>query len=487
MTPAHAELLRRVAEFPIDGPDAPPLRFAARLAREHGWTAVHADRVVREYKRFVFLAATAGRPMCPSEDVDAAWHLHLTYTRSYWQRLCGEVLGRPLHHEPTRGGPAEADKHVAMYADTFAAYRDAFGEDPPADVWPTAGSRFGDDAKQRVVNTARNWVVPKAWARRAVAGVAAAALAVIFGTGCAGGMNPFDLVGKDFLGFLIPMMVAAMIVGRVAGSQMKTPGPHPTDGDLALMWEQAAYLAGGFPRLTTAAIARLAGRKLAKVPADRTRLERGDEAPRDLTPVEQAVYDLLPVRNTAAELKPVQKAVEAAFRDEAVRLDADGFTIPLGRQMGIWFVSLLPLIVVVVGLAVPRLLLGLGAGKPVAFLVGTILVGGVVGLFVASAASYRLSRRGESALGGLQKKHAALKTGAAGDAGMAVGLFGPAVLAGTALAYMLEWYPTPPTSGSGCSTDSSSSGGGSSDSGGGDSGGGGCGSGCGGCGGGGGD
>ena len=44
-----------------------------------------------------------------SEQVDAAWHLHLTYTRSYWDRFCKETLGQPLHHDPTRGGPAEAD------------------------------------------------------------------------------------------------------------------------------------------------------------------------------------------------------------------------------------------------------------------------------------------------------------------------------------------------------------------------------------------
>src|SRR5260221_356074 len=81
-------------------------------------------------------------PICPSEDVDAAWHLHLTYTRSYWKRFCGEVLGRQLHHEPTRGGPAENTKHLAMYEATLAVYREAFGEEPPRDIWTPARERF---------------------------------------------------------------------------------------------------------------------------------------------------------------------------------------------------------------------------------------------------------------------------------------------------------------------------------------------------------
>src|SRR3954468_11328291 len=143
MTPDRVALLDRIESFDIDGRDA-ALPFAARLSRENGWSRPHADRVIREYKRYVFLAATAAEPVCPSEDVDAAWHLHLTYTRSYWKRFCGDVLGRPLHHEPTKGGPAEARKHIAMYAATLAAYREAFGEAPPADIWPAAAERFGD-------------------------------------------------------------------------------------------------------------------------------------------------------------------------------------------------------------------------------------------------------------------------------------------------------------------------------------------------------
>src|SRR4051812_24339272 len=37
--------------------------FVRRLARENGWTLAYAARVIREYKRFIFLALTAGHPV----------------------------------------------------------------------------------------------------------------------------------------------------------------------------------------------------------------------------------------------------------------------------------------------------------------------------------------------------------------------------------------------------------------------------------------
>src|SRR5688572_1762286 len=140
MTKTLPDLYDRLRTFSIDeGPASLP--FEARLARANGWSRTYAGRVIAEYRRFLFLAATAGEPVCPSEDVDAAWHLHLTYTRSYWQRLCGEILGRPLHHEPTKGGREEAGKHRHMYTHTLAVYRDAFGAEPPAAIWPPADTR----------------------------------------------------------------------------------------------------------------------------------------------------------------------------------------------------------------------------------------------------------------------------------------------------------------------------------------------------------
>ncbi|MFM8953133.1 MAG: glycine-rich domain-containing protein, partial [Planctomycetaceae bacterium] len=103
MTPTQARLWAGISAHPLDDPRA-PLTFTARLARENGWSIARAVRVVEEYRRFVLLAVTVGEPMTPSEDVDQVWHLHLVYTRDYWNAFCDGVLGVPLHHGPTRGG-----------------------------------------------------------------------------------------------------------------------------------------------------------------------------------------------------------------------------------------------------------------------------------------------------------------------------------------------------------------------------------------------
>ncbi len=152
-----ADLYRRIVEFDIDGEPA-EFSFTRRLARENGWSIDFAYRVVGEYKRFLFLLVAAGHPVTPSDQVDQAWHLHLAYTKSYWERLCGEVVGQPLHHVPTVGGAEEAQKFDHWYKRTLQRYEQFFGHPPPSDIWPSPAVRFGDDLHFRRVNTRRNWV-----------------------------------------------------------------------------------------------------------------------------------------------------------------------------------------------------------------------------------------------------------------------------------------------------------------------------------------
>jgi uncharacterized protein (TIGR04222 family) len=478
MSPENAELLARISAFDIDGGDV-PLPFAARLARENGWSRAYAGRVIEEYKRFVFLAVTGDSPVCPSEDVDAAWHLHLTYTRSYWKRFCGEVLGHPLHHDPTKGGPAEGEKHLKMYAATLAAYRAAFGQSAPHDIWPAGAERFGDDMKHRAVNTSRNWVIPKAPVKRIGQLVAAFAVVALLLPGCEGGLDPFALKNNDFLITLGLSLVAAVFVGWVLRSMLRTPHPRPDDENAELDWEQTAYLAGGAGRLTTAAIARLFGRGLVRLDGDDATLVTTGTTPDDTSPVERAVLGSLPVKNERTALKPVQDAVEAAFAPRAARMEEDGLTLSLGSQLQIWFASLLPVLLVLLCLATPRLVMGMQGNHPVRYLVIEMIIGGVVGL-LAQSGSLRLSNRGVAMLDQQKKRRESLRTGtqweSGSDAGMAVALFGTAVLAGTVVAPLQTWYPRQisESSSGGCSTGCGSgcSGG---DGGGGGCGGGGCG------------
>lgn len=162
------------------GEQGAALSFTERLARENGWTKGFAARVVEEYRRFAFLAATEGGAT-PSDEVDQAWHLHMTYTRHYWGAFA-EALGAPLHHEPTKGGVCEREKFAAQYEKTLADYRRVFRTEPPADIWPPAAMRFGEAPFMRRINMRRHFIVPK-WRIAAAAALAAgiAALGAIEG------------------------------------------------------------------------------------------------------------------------------------------------------------------------------------------------------------------------------------------------------------------------------------------------------------------
>lgn len=140
-------------------PEGATLTFTRRLARENGWSRAYAARVVEEYRRFLYLAATGTTLVTPSEQVDQAWHLHLAYTRHYWGELCARIIGRPLHHGPTEGGSAEGRKFRGLYAATLQRYRDTFGGEPPCDIWPPTDVRFA--GQYQWVDRSRHFVLPR--------------------------------------------------------------------------------------------------------------------------------------------------------------------------------------------------------------------------------------------------------------------------------------------------------------------------------------
>ncbi|WP_293914482.1 hypothetical protein [Deinococcus sp.] len=133
-----------------------PAAFAGRLAKEHGWTLAFAEDVLREYRRFLVLAATSGQSVTPSQTVDAAWHEHLTHTRDYWLNLT-PLLPAPLHHEPGEGKPGEATRFAAQYQNTLELYRERFGE-PDSRIWPDPSRTPGRVAGRRG-GSAQFWVL----------------------------------------------------------------------------------------------------------------------------------------------------------------------------------------------------------------------------------------------------------------------------------------------------------------------------------------
>ncbi len=192
-------------------------RFSGRLARENGWSAEHTGRVVAEYRKFLYLSAVAGHAVTPSDQVDQVWHLHLCYTRSYWQDLCRGVLGFPLHHGPTKGGKTESAKYADWYGKTLKRYNEEFGEAAPEDIWPMAGRRFAKRDFRRV-DAASHFILRK----RTVAGAVGIAGGALLLAGCAThfvAAVPLELL---FMGFVVLSIV--VLIAKATGGGGKGGG-----------------------------------------------------------------------------------------------------------------------------------------------------------------------------------------------------------------------------------------------------------------------
>lgn len=158
MDAQQIKLYQRIQEFSLDEVDA-AFPLSQKLARENGWTAQYTQRVMNEFKKFMFLAVFAGHPVTPSEQVDQVWHLYLTYTHSYWNEFCAKVLQKPLHHNPTRGGVSEYQKFYKWYTNTLISYERFFDQPPPSDIWSPSAIRFGQEFRR--INTQAYWLIPK--------------------------------------------------------------------------------------------------------------------------------------------------------------------------------------------------------------------------------------------------------------------------------------------------------------------------------------
>jgi hypothetical protein len=157
MKPEEKVLWIKITEFNIDDNTA-GFKFSQRLARENGWNITFAKQVIEEYKKFIFLCCISQNGVTPSDQVDQAWHLHLTYTKSYWIDLCRNTLEKEIHHNPTKGGNSENLKFNDFYSDTLKLYKEKFGTLPPESIWPTNEIRFSDIDFQKV-NFKRYWLI----------------------------------------------------------------------------------------------------------------------------------------------------------------------------------------------------------------------------------------------------------------------------------------------------------------------------------------
>lgn len=485
------DLYQKLLEFPLDDPES-ELPFSDRLARENGWSIGYSLRVVDEYKRFVLLALVADHVVCPSEQVDQAWHMHLTYTESYWSDMCQNTLGRPLHHGPTKGGPAEGVKYRDLYERTQATYRHYFQENPPSDIWPDTETRFGEDLSFRRVNTQHFWLVPKPrhLLRRMLAGRSQELVVLGLMPLAFAAVNPFELRGPQFLllfGIVYLFSVVAALVlrqtlRRESGERVDFSGADVKDP------YEVAYLAGGEARVAQTATATLVRSGVLSVEKGltSTRLIDNSPPPEHAHEVETAVYAAVQATGGKVEGHRFKKFGTAAFAKLKRSLVKKGLveTGPSFMMARLWPLAVLCPVLL---LGLIKLMVGISREKPVGFLfIGIAMV--VATMCWLAISQPRCTIAGQRLLQQLKRAnndgqevmeiHGA--DGLNNDLAFSVALLGVAV-ALSPKDPISQLFAAPEWNASGSS--SSSTGCAATGCGGGGCGGGGCGGGCGGCGG----
>ncbi|MEQ2007585.1 MAG: TIGR04222 domain-containing membrane protein [Limisphaerales bacterium] len=472
MKPEHLELAHRLGAYQLDDPAA-ALTFSERLARDNGWTARFAERAIQEYKRFAFLSVAAGHPVSPPDAVDQVWHEHLIYTESYWKDFCGDVLGKPLHHHPTRGGADESEKFAKWYAQTLASYRNFFGEEPPADIWPSAATRKTGEEQHCAVNPLRNWVVPKPRL--------ATCIAVVFAGGAALWVSPqihspFELFGPEFLWFYLGCILVGLVAGALVRRRLRNVDGEAPSAAKELDPYAVAHLVGGEAAAVNAALTSLVQRDIVSVTGDEARVRVLSPLPADAHPLESAIHTLAPAEDGVGVVQ-LREKLALQLKRIGTGLEARGWLLAESQARRAMLVPF-SIAAVVLALGAAKSVVGLWRHRPIAMLVTMAVIAAIL-FAVSFLRRPRRSLAGDHAVAKLKEEHRALEhltpslLAAEPSLGaLAVGLFGVGVLANTALASLEK--PLTPQAGNasgGCS------------GGGGGCGGGGCGGGCGGCGG----
>ena len=222
------DVYQKLQDYSLEAPSSPGL-FSQKLARENDWSLGFAQEAIEEYKKFAFLAVASGHPVSPSEEVDRVWHLHLSYTKSYWNDFCGQVLGIPLHHEPSLGGESETQKFEDWYINTLNSYQTIFGYPAPKEFWPDPEKRFADHSNIKPINTDQNWILPK---RNVLTQVTIAVAVLLLGLGSSEYLHKTQNISLSAGAFFSVLGLAAIVglMGLTMGIIDVIKNPRPPQG-----------------------------------------------------------------------------------------------------------------------------------------------------------------------------------------------------------------------------------------------------------------
>ncbi|NEQ85031.1 MAG: TIGR04222 domain-containing membrane protein, partial [Moorea sp. SIO2I5] len=493
----QTQLYQRLQAFSLDDPDA-KFPFSKRLARENRWSFNYTQRVIEEYKKFAFLAVVAGHPVSPSDPVDQVWHLHLTYTHSYWDEFCPNILQTPFHHQPSRGGASEKSKFDDWYSKTLASYHYFFGEAPPVDIWAPADLHFSQDVNFVRVNPQQHWILPKvnlhkrSLPRLSLPKVSLNSLpkfglnqyGIVFLlfvltatiTGCeslafVNTINPLNFTGPLFLGFYQVLLTAAVVLAYGLRWYLRQPASAPYGTSISLDPYETAYLVGGQQLAIDTAIVNLVQEQhLKPVPEDR-RLELINPLRNKTNPLELKIENAVKIGQSITQIRASAASATDHIRDRLTDLN---LLLTEDQAKSAQQYPALPLFAVLL-LGISKIIVGISRHKPVGFLMILCLMTAIIGLgFLVVPVKH--SRYGDTVLDNLRDTHWMLQNPKDNSQlALAFALFGSTVLSQYGLQNLLKVFNPPSYSGNSGGCGGSGCGGGG--------GGGGCGGGCGGCGG----
>lgn len=434
------ELYKRIQAFALDRPDS-QLSFSQRLAKDNGWSSGYTQRAIEEYKKFIFLAVAAGHPVTPSDQIDQVWHLHLTYTRLYWQEFCPKILQTTLHHEPTRGGSSEQLKFGSWYSKTLESYEQFFGHIPPIDIWPKPKDRFGRDLHFIRINSQQSWVLSKPnltiFLKPQLRKIGIFTFLVFLSlmiTSCqiiSQIPNPINFTGPEFLTFYIFLGVMGIALAawlRFSLCLVSTNTKQQPD----LNTYEIAFLAGGNHRLIMAAITSLVKQGYVEVLKEKSPFGRTQDKlvvtgkiDAIADPVEKAVaQDILATDGAIKQVFQKSTGMKDSIRS---RLEQLGLFLSDAQALKAQIYPSL-IVVILLGIGLCKMAVGISRDKPVGLLLICIF-----GLLVLGARFFvkpQRSRYGEIIFEDLRNRLQHLKTANSSDSELvlAVAFFGATVL-----------------------------------------------------------
>jgi len=365
---AQQELWENIQNFQLDDPTS-AFPFSKKLAKENNWANNFTNRAIGEYKKFIFLCCISPTGASPSAIVDEVWHLHLTYTDSYWIRFCKHTLQKDIHHHPSKGGETEHEKHISWYESTLQLYEVTFDMKPPGDIWPVNLQPItGIDEK----------IYEPAFLKKLVFIFGSAlVLFIIY-------FNLFHTKGADFLNYYFIICIgglAAVMISQLHKDQKLKEIIERNQPKNFTPFQMARFLYGNHRCYQTALVDLLRRGIIATSGADYKIIKKEFVfAPNEENPLLQPLMQSFNEDDTFTYME----GLGLIDRDTVLHPDLERlhrFSQKVDHQKFI-----LPAMVLLIGLA--RFLQGMANNKPVGFLVMEMGVFGVLSLIILQSYSY---------------------------------------------------------------------------------------------------